>query len=112
MFARDGNEETFWEQQGPHLDTASRNTWTLSEERTHNARVAGGLRNGCWVQLNAIGVAKPPSLFVETHGTEQGSPANEIANVPNNEGNSPRAEDFSRYPSWTFDHSLVCPGLW
>ena len=75
--------------------------------------------NGCWVQLNAIGVAKPLSLFVEMHGTEQGLTSDEITNVLNKEGdrtpgplvvypNSPRTEDFSRCPSWTFDHSLVC----
>ena len=63
------------------------------KKRTHNARVAGEilvetrtLRNGCWVQLNAIRVAKPLSLFVETHGTEQGLTADEITNVLNKEG--------------------------
>ena len=55
------------------------------KDRTHNVETSG-LRNRCSVQLNAIGVAKPPSLFVETHGTEQGSPADEITNVLNEEG--------------------------
>ena len=115
VVARCGNEETFGNTRVHNLTrhhaTRGRSSWTLNfypsplrlklmcckrqtlKKRTHNARVAGeilvetsGLRNGCWVQLNAIGVAKPLSLFVETHGTEQGLTADEITNVLNKEG--------------------------
>ena len=148
VVARCGNEETFGNTRvhtlTRHHATRGRSSWTLNfylsplrlklmcckrqtlKTRTHNAQVAGeilvetsGLRNGCWVQLNAIGVAKPLSLFVETHGTEHGLTSDEITNVLNREGDRnpgapvvyptlPRAQDFSRCPFWTFDHSLVC----
>ena len=147
VVARCGNEETFGNTRvhnlTRHHPTRGRSSWTLNlypsplrlklmcckrqtlKKRTHTARVAdeilvetSGLRKGCWVQLNAIAVAKPLSLFVETHGTEQGLTADEITNVLQGRWsqsrtscrlpNSPRAEDFSRCPSWTLDNSLVC----
>ena len=115
VVARCGNEETFGNTRvhtlTRHHPTRGRSSWTLNlypsplrlklmcckrqtlKKRTHNARVAdeilverSGLSKGCWVQLNAIGVAKPLSLFVETHGTEQGLTADEITNVLNKEG--------------------------
>ena len=115
VVARCGNEETFGHtrvhNRARHHATRGRSSWTLNfypsplrlklmcckrqtlKRRTHNARVAGeilvetsGLRDGCWVQLNAIGVTKPLSLFVETHGIEQGWTVDEITNVLNKEG--------------------------
>ena len=148
VVARCGNEETFGNTRvhdlTRHHAIRGRSSWTLNfypsplrlklicckrqtlEKRPHNARVAGeilvetsGLRNGCWVQLNAIGVAKPLSLFVEMHGTEQGLTADEITNVLNKEGDR-NPGPLVVYPTLRaprisagahlgrFDHSLVC----
>ena len=115
VVARCADEETFGDTRVHNLTrhhaTRGRSSWTPNfypsplrlklmcckrqtvKERAHNVWVASeilvetsGLRNRCWVQLNAIGVAKPLSLFVETHGTEQDLTADEITNVLNKEG--------------------------